>query len=161
MSKFNFESSIEHLVVSKYRVAGATQSNKIEFKERICKNILRYLTKEDDVEVITSKKLKVSDTSEASGSLLVEKYNIKITIKVSTNSISAHAIYLGNEEKIKGKSKKLISFGGELVKSTMTSNQFGYFEEFLRVKTVEFIDELDKLCNCKLIDSEFEKNIRF
>lgn len=35
----NFESKIEYLVTSKYRVAGATQSGKIDFKERVCKNI--------------------------------------------------------------------------------------------------------------------------
>lgn len=113
------------------------------------------------MEVIISKHINPGDFSYASGSLLLEKYNIKITIEVSTNSISANAAYLGNEEKIKGKSKHLIKFGGELVKSNMINNQFSYFEEFLRVKTVEFIEELDKLCNYKFIEREFEKNIFF
>jgi len=157
----NFEGVIDDLIASKYRVIGATKSDKIDFKERVCKNILRYLKKEDNVEVIVSKHVNPGDSSYVSGSLLLEKYNIEIIIKVSTNCISAHAIYLGNEEKIKGKSKHLISFGGELVKSNMLNNQFCYFQEFLRVKTVEFMDELNKLCNYKFIEREFEKNIYF
>lgn len=157
----NFEEEIEYLIVSKYKVEGATQSCKEEFKKNVCKNILKYLKKEDDVEVTVSKSVDPGTPSSASGSLVLEKYNIKITIKVNTNCISAYAKYLGNEEKIKGREKHLISFRGELVKSNMVSNQFGYFKEFLQVKTVEFIYELHKECGYKLIEGEFDRNIFF
>ncbi|MBZ0314753.1 hypothetical protein K7185_20100 [Clostridium butyricum] len=157
----DFESEIKYLVASQYGCAGATQSCKIEFKKNVCRELMKYLKKEDNVEIYTDEVGFPGTTSSARGRLILEEYNIEIVITVKTNSIGAFARYLGNESEIKDKEKHLIAFGGELVKGIMTSRQFENFESFLKVKVIEFIYELDKECNGKIINKKFDENIHF
>lgn len=151
----NFEKEIYELLRSDYNVAGATQSCKIDFKKEVCKNILKYLKNENDIEITSHESGKPGTTSWASGSLVLEKYNIKITIEVNTDYISVTAKYLGNEEKIKGKEKYLFRFSGKLAKSIMLNNRFESFQKFVIVKTVEFIYELDNECEYKLLREKY------
>lgn len=157
------EEEIEYLLDRQEAISLPAQTNTIEFKTEICRKILKHLTKKDYVEVILHESKKPFDGSSAEGSILLEKYNINIIIEITTHSediedrkyiipcISVRAKYLGNEEKIKENGELLFSVGGALAKSIIVSNQFGYFEEFIRVKTVEFIYKLDGKCEEKLI----------
>lgn len=132
---------------------GESKLCRIDFKEEVCKKILRYLT-EEDIKVDRSEQTRPGEESYVTGNFILEKYKIEIRISVDTEFICAVAKYLGEEE-VNEKSRRLVSFKGEFSKKIILDGyHYETIGEILLVRTIEFIKDLNKSCNNKLIDNE-------
>lgn len=151
----SFEKEIETIVSNDIiKGIGTSQANRIEFKEKACRYLMKELKGEDNVDIVLCKAENEFKgvTSEAKGTLILTKYNIEIQIEIGTGYIQTYATYIGNED-IKNKHKPLFRFDGEMTKQWLADKNFKVIKEFLKVKTIEFIYELDKECNGKITNN--------